>query len=105
MNLRLRPLLRAIRLTLTRRIDCAPRFDSRAPYPELDNMGFELATREDMRPVVVVPINRHTQRVYYGPGPAHFFVRYTAAWHEDEARALADAWGPLLSGDAKPRRR
>lgn len=105
--MRFRQLTRKIRLALSGRIDCAPRFDSRAPFPELDAMGFEGATDADKRPVVVVPINRHSERVYWGSGAAQFFVRYTSAWHEDEARAYADAWAqvPVTNVEATKNRR
>lgn len=73
----LRALARRIRLALTGRIDCAPRTERNAPYPELDRHGGFW--------VVVEPLSRYRERVWWSGGNAasSSYTRWTEAyWNE-----------------------
>lgn len=74
---RLRRLARAVRLRLQGRIDCAPRLDRWAPYPDYDTGGGFW--------IVVEPMSKHVERCWWGPSLiAHCYLRRTAAgWNAE----------------------
>jgi hypothetical protein len=73
-------LFRALAFRITGRIDCAPRLDPMAPYPDEDCTGGF--------PIVVEPMSTFIERVWWGPDHHQWYLRYTRAWHVAEGHPL-----------------
>lgn len=86
-------LVRAVTLVLFDRVDCEPRTDAMAPYMEYDASLPQNRNALNGWPVIVEPVNRYTERVWWGPGHHQSYLRYTAAHFRAEDQLLVRSMG------------